>query len=98
MEERIRIEDIGRELRSLRSDVARATMGMEFFAAAKKHSDWSAHGNWSSSSKKIEGAFDLATKLGTPDRPEHLELLINEASSEKFISVAKNLSQIISEK
>lgn len=88
-------EEIRRELAALHTEIR--MMGPTAALLAKSHSDWSAHGDWSSSSKALEGKFSLATKIGNPEGAIQLERIINDASSERFVEVAKSLNTILKE-
>ena len=86
----ISTEEIRSELVSLRTEIGR-------LGFAKAHSDWSAHADWSSSSKALEGQFSLATKIGNPAEAIQLEKIMNDASSDRFLEVAKSLNSLLKE-
>lgn len=96
MAERTSIEEIRNELQALRGEIAR--IGKIEIGLAKAHSDWSAHGRWSSGSKALLGDFDLTTRIGLPETAAQLDKIISETTSTRFLEVAKSLKEMLVEK
>lgn len=87
---------IVKELQALKTEIGK--IGQFTIPMAKDHGDWSAHGKWSSGSKALLGDFDLTTKIGQPTSKAQLDQIIMEASSSRFLEVAKSLQSMIGEK
>lgn len=96
MREKMPIEEIRSELEALRGEIGR--IGGLGIPSVKGHSDWGAHGKWSSYSKALMGDFDLSTKIGIPTTAAQLDKVITETTSTRFLEVAKSLRDMIAEK
>ncbi|TVL96629.1 MAG: hypothetical protein CV087_23525 [Candidatus Brocadia sp. WS118] len=93
--EKIPIEEIRTELQSIRGELAR--FGSFLTPFVKDHSDWSAHGKWSSGHKNLLGDFSLSTRIGLPSSTQQLDKIISESSSTRFLEVAKSLGDLLIE-
>lgn len=87
-------EEILRELGSLRAEIVRVPERIGLIGAGK-HSDWSAHGKWSSSSAQPR-VFELTTSLRETEdaRSTLVERLVSDASNERLLSIVKSLNEM----
>lgn len=83
--------EIRQQLESLRAEVGRVAAGGIYAAS---HSDWSAHGRWSSGSKELQGELSISTHLGQAI-PEQVQKVISDSSSERFLEVARSLRDMM---
>ncbi|HIK18774.1 MAG TPA: hypothetical protein IGS53_26305 [Leptolyngbyaceae cyanobacterium M33_DOE_097] len=91
-------EELRNELTALRADVGKITAAQLNQINPRADSEWSAHGNWKSTSASLPGDFEVRSALklaeGVEVRPE-LQQLMSDASSTRLQSVAGNLSRIM---
>jgi hypothetical protein len=85
------IDEIRNDLASLRSELGLGRVN------PKASSEWSAHANWKSNSVNLKGDFEIRSQLTNVAKTEHLEHAIKDASSARFVEVAKEISALVRE-
>ena len=85
------------ELESIRSGLKRGRLG-NIAAGIGEKAIWGSWGSWGSSSARLPGDFSVETVLGNPDTSAQLSQAMESASSEKFLEVAKSLSDLLERK
>lgn len=87
------IEEVNNELAAIRADVENLRVATPIMRAS---SEWSAHGQWKSSSSRLLGDFGVSSRLRLPENTElhpQMETVIRDVSSDRFLEIAKSLKK-----